>query len=76
MPNITQKRLGEWSAKDIAYFLETGGTPDGDTAGGSMARVIRNTSQLSSEDRAAMAEYIKSLPPVEGPPRPKKAEKS
>ena len=76
MPNITQQRLGEWSAKDIAYFLETGQTPEGDTAGGSMARVIRNTSQLSAEDRAAMAEYIKSLPPVEGPPRPKKAEKS
>ena len=73
MPNITQKRLVEWSAKDIAYFLETGQTPDGDTAGGSMARVIRNTSQLSPEDRAAIAEYLKSLPPVEGPPRPKKA---
>ena len=72
-PNITQKRLAEWSAKDIAYFLETGQTPDGDTAGGSMARVIRNTSQLPPEDRAAMAEYLKSLPPVEGPPRPKKA---
>ena len=76
MPNITQKRLGEWSAKDIAYFLETGQTPDGDSAGGSMVRVIRNTSQLPAEDRAAMAEYIKSLPPVEGPPRPKKPEKS
>jgi hypothetical protein len=38
--------------------------------------VIRNISQLSSEDRAAIAEYIKSLPPVEGPPRPKKAEKA
>ncbi len=76
VPNITQKRLGDWSAKDIAYFLESGQTPDGDTAGGSMVRVIRNTSQLSAEDRAAMAEYIKSLPPVEGPPRPKKAEKS
>lgn len=76
VPNITQKRLGEWSAKDIAYFLESGQTPEGDTAGGSMVRVIRNTSQLSSEDRAAMAEYIKSLPPVEGPPRPKRAEKS
>ena len=76
MPNITQKRLAEWSAKDIAYFLESGQTPDGDTAGGSMARVIRNTSQLSAADRAAMAEYLKSLPPVEGPPRPKKAEKA
>jgi mono/diheme cytochrome c family protein len=76
VPNITQKRLGEWSEKDIAYFLETGQTPDGDTAGGSMARVIRNTSQLSPEDRAGIAEYIKSLPPVEGPPRPQKATKS
>jgi mono/diheme cytochrome c family protein len=76
VPNITQKGLGEWSAKDIAYFLETGELPDGDSAGGSMARVIKNTSQLSPEDRAAMAEYLKSLPPVEGPPRPKKAEKS
>jgi mono/diheme cytochrome c family protein len=73
VPNITQKRLGEWSAKDIAYFLETGQTPDGDTAGGSMVRVIKNTSQLSAEDRAAIGEYLKSLPAVEGPPRPKKA---
>ena len=73
VPNITQKRMSDWSAKDFAYFLESGSTPEGDTAGGSMARVIRNTSQLSPEDRAAMAEYLKSLPPVEGPPRPKKA---
>jgi mono/diheme cytochrome c family protein len=70
VPNITQKGLAEWSEKDIAYFLETGEMPDGDTAGGSMARVIRNTSQLSPEDRSAMAEYLKSLPPVEGPPPP------
>jgi mono/diheme cytochrome c family protein len=75
VPNITQKRLGDWSAKDFAYFLESGMTPEGDTAGGSMARVIRNTSQLPAEDRAAMAEYLKSLPAVEGPPRPKKPEK-
>src|SRR5467141_2225410 len=75
VPNITQKGLGEWSAKDIAYFLETGQTPDGDTAGGAMVRVIKNTSQLTPEDRAAIAEYVKSLPPVDGPPRPKKAAK-
>ena len=74
VPNISQKRLGDWSAKDIAYFLETGQTPDGDTAGGSMVRVIKNTSRLSAEDRDAIAEYVKSLPPVEGPPRPKKKE--
>jgi mono/diheme cytochrome c family protein len=72
VPNITQKGLGDWSEKDIAYFLETGELPEGDSAGGSMARVIKNTSQLSQEDRAAIAVYLKSLPPVEGPPRPKK----
>jgi mono/diheme cytochrome c family protein len=72
VPNITQKRLGDWSEKDIGYFLETGQTPEGDTAGGSMARVIRNTSQLSADDRSAMALYLKSLPAVEGPIRPAK----
>jgi len=75
VPNITQKGIGDWSAQDIADFLETGQMPDGDSAGGSMARVIKNTSQLSAEDRAAIAEYVKSLPPVDGPPRPKKAAK-
>jgi mono/diheme cytochrome c family protein len=70
VPNITRKGLGDWNDKDIAYFLETGQTPDGDSAGGSMVRVIRNTSQLPAEDRAAIAEYIVSLPPVDGPPRP------
>jgi hypothetical protein len=41
-----------------------------------MARVIRNISQLSADDRAAIAEYLKSLPPVDGPPRPRKAAKA
>ena len=76
VPNITQKGLAEWSAKDIAYFLETGLTPDGDSAGGLMVRVIKNISQLPAQDRDAIADYIKSLPPVEGPPRPKKAASS
>jgi mono/diheme cytochrome c family protein len=72
VPNITQKGIGEWSVKDISYFLQTGELPDGDTAGGLMARVIKNTSQLPEQDRAAIAEFLKSLPPVEGPPRPPK----
>jgi mono/diheme cytochrome c family protein len=76
VPNITQKGLDEWSVKDFDYFLETGNLPDGDNAGGSMARVIKNTSQLPANDRAAMAQYLKSLPPVAGPPRPPKAPKS
>jgi len=72
VPNITQKGLGDWSENDIAYMLETGQTPDGDSVGGSMGAVVRNTGQLGPDDRAAVAAYIKSLPPVEGPKPPPK----
>ncbi|MGB3271439.1 MAG: cytochrome c [Xanthobacteraceae bacterium] len=72
VPNITAKGIGDWSADDLAYFLKTGETPDGDTTGGSMVQVVRNLSHLSEDDRAAMATYLKSLPAVEGPARPKK----
>ncbi len=50
-------------------MLESGMTPD-DKVSGVMAEVVRNTAQLSAEDRAAIATYIKSLPPVEGPKPP------
>ena len=72
VPNITQKGIGDWSKADVDGFLENGVTPDGDSAGGSMVRVIKNTSQLKPADRDAIAEYVKSLPPVEGPKRPPK----
>ena len=75
VPNITQKGLSDWNEKDIAYLLESGQTPDGDSVGGSMVSVIKNTSQLNEADRADIATYIKSLPPVDGPPKPKKADK-
>jgi mono/diheme cytochrome c family protein len=70
VPNITQYGLKDWSEKDIAYLLETGQTPDGDSVGSSMTEVVRNTSQLSAQDRIAIATYIKSLPPVEGLKKP------
>jgi mono/diheme cytochrome c family protein len=72
VPNITQKGLADYSEKDIAYLLETGQTPDGDSVGGAMGAVVRNTSQLPASDREAIAVYLKSLPPVEGPPKPQK----
>jgi mono/diheme cytochrome c family protein len=76
VPNITQDPggLGKWSKEDIAELLKTGFTPEFDSVGGSMTAVIRNTSQLSDADRAAMAIYLKSLPAIASPPRPKKAE--
>jgi mono/diheme cytochrome c family protein len=72
VPNITQKGLADYSEDDIAHLLETGQMPDGDSVGGAMTAVIRNTSQLPAADREAMAVYLKSLAPVDGPPRPQK----
>jgi mono/diheme cytochrome c family protein len=71
VPNITQKELSDYSEDDLAYLLETGHTLT-DSVAGPMRDVIRNTSQLTKEDRAAMAAYLKSLTPVDGIPRPEK----
>jgi mono/diheme cytochrome c family protein len=74
VPNITQSEdgLGKWSKAEIAELLKSGFTPEFDSVGGSMAAVVRNTAQLPETDRLAMAEYLKSLPAVQGPPRPPK----
>lgn len=65
IPNITSGEggIGAWSADEIAYFLESGFTPDFDSAGGAMAEVIKNTALLAAEDRAAIAAYLKAVPP-------------
>jgi mono/diheme cytochrome c family protein len=63
-PNITQDAehgIGKWSLADIETVLETGQTPDFDTVGAGMAEVVKGTSQLTPEDRHAIAVYIKSL---------------
>ncbi len=60
IPGLRRDQL-DWSAEDIAYYLESGFTPDFDSAGGEMAAVVENMSQLSAEDRAAIAAYIVSL---------------
>ena len=65
-PNITQAHLGDWSEDAIAKMLKSGFTPDGDRVGGPMTEVVRSTSQLSDDDRSAIAAYIKSLPAVAG----------
>ncbi len=70
VPNITQAGIGDYSERDIERVLETGDTPGGDSVGGAMAKVVSNTSKLAAEDRAAIAAYVKSLPPVEGPKHP------
>ncbi|WP_353472447.1 cytochrome c [Salipiger sp. H15] len=61
IPGLTPDKL-DWSAEDVAYYLETGFTPDYDSAGGHMVEVITNFAALSAEDRAAVAAYVKALP--------------
>jgi len=65
VPNITSGEggIGSWSASDIANYLETGFTPDFDSVGGAMVDVQRNMAELTSEDRAAIAAYLKAVPP-------------
>lgn len=62
--NITpgEKGLADWSADDIEYYLESGFTPDYDTAGSSMVEVQENMAHLPKEDRAAIAAYLKAIP--------------
>ncbi|MEA2935484.1 MAG: hypothetical protein QOD74_2130 [Variibacter sp.] len=74
VPNITQARLKDWSVGEIEEVITSGLTPEGDSVGSNMAPVVRNISQLPPADRKAIAAYVKSLPPVEGPKRPQKKE--
>jgi mono/diheme cytochrome c family protein len=63
IPNITPAAL-TWSEAEIAAYLETGFTPDFDVAGGHMAAVVENFVRLTPQDRAAVAAYLKRVPPV------------
>jgi mono/diheme cytochrome c family protein len=65
VPNITSGEggIGSWSEADIAYYLESGFKPDFDTVGGAMVDVQKNMAQLSADDRAAIAAYLKAVPP-------------
>ena len=66
IPNITPHADGiaRWSTGDIAYSLETGFKPDFDSFGGSMVAVQDNMAKLPAEDRAAIAAYLKAVPPL------------
>jgi mono/diheme cytochrome c family protein len=64
IPNITPggKAIGSWSEGDIANYLETGFTPEFDSAGGSMVEVQQNLSHLPKSDLEAIAAYLKAVP--------------
>lgn len=79
VPNITPDKntgIGLWRKNEIAEYLESGMTPDGDFAGDLMAEVIdRSTRHLVQADREAIATYLLSLPPATNAVR-KKPKKS
>lgn len=71
IPNITpdpDTGIGKWSVEEIAEYLGTGNKPDGDVAGGLMGEVIDGTlagyKDLTRADRTAIAQYLKTLPPI------------
>jgi mono/diheme cytochrome c family protein len=68
VPNITPHPtgIGGWTLEEVAQTLKTGETPNFVKVTGPMVSVVRHTAQLPDSDRAAMAEFILSLPPREG----------
>ena len=70
VPNITpDPQTGlKWSIDEIVNYLASGNKPDGDVVGGIMAEVIYgNTAgyrDMTKADLTAIAQYIKSVPPV------------
>lgn len=66
IPGITQhakRGIGGWSEDEIVDLLDSGFLPDGDVVGGAMAEVVENaSSHWTDADRAAVAEYLLSLP--------------
>ncbi|HET6587922.1 MAG TPA: cytochrome c [Oleiagrimonas sp.] len=64
-PDLTSSKrtgLGHWSVADIVEYLGTGSN-DITSAAGPMAEVVKMSTQyLSTDDRRAIAVYLKSLP--------------
>ena len=68
IPNITpdnETGIGRWSDDEIEDVLTTGGLPNGDFVGDTMAEVVENTTgKLSRNDLAAIILYLKSVPSI------------
>ena len=69
VPNITPHGttgIGRWRAADVVGLLKHGRRPDFDTIQGVMAEAIEHGYRyLSDGDRAAIADYVMSLPPID-----------
>lgn len=67
VPNITPHPtgIGRWSKGEIVELLTSGFTPEYDSVGSNMKPVVDNLAKIPASDRAAIAEYVKSLPAIE-----------
>ncbi len=69
VPNITPDPttgIGDWSMGDMTFMLRTGILPDGDVVGSLMGEVVSaQTSKLTDDDLKTIAEFLKTVPPVE-----------
>lgn len=69
VPNITpdpKTGIGGWTADDLDSLFTMGMLPSGDFVGDGMADVVTNsTSRLTADDRKALTDYLKSLPPID-----------
>ncbi len=71
IPNITPDKetgIGDWKRDDIAELLLKGTKPDFDNVQGLMEEVIQGAphgyKDMRKEDALAIADYLKSLPPI------------
>jgi mono/diheme cytochrome c family protein len=68
VPNITPHEgtgIGDWSRDDLQLLLKFGELPDGEYAAGSMDPVIEGLRHLTADDRDALIDYLRTLPPIE-----------
>ena len=68
VPNITPHEgtgIGNWSRAELEQFLQFGKLPDGEYAAGSMDPVIEGLQHLTPDDRDALIDYLRALPPIE-----------
>jgi len=72
-PNVTPDRetgVGDWDLSDLENLLATGFTPEYDNVQGAMAEVVDGKAgapgygRASASDRAAIAAWMKTIPPI------------
>ncbi|MFD1711771.1 cytochrome c [Ottowia sp. GY511] len=69
-PSLVSPReagMADWPVDEIVALLRTGVAPHGQVSGPMTEVVTQGTQYLSEPDLRAMADYLKALPPTEGP---------